>query len=351
MSQNFVINHISYTLAELLQKCKETISSNVPDWEREVWAFVKEWLNDEDTVQVTTSGSTGVPKTIAIEKKYLRNSAMMTLAFLGLKPGDVALLCLSASYIAGKMMIVRALEGGLDLLLKEALGNPLKGNTEKIHFAAMVPLQVEKVLAEEGAEVLASIDQLIIGGAAVNDSLLRQLNPLSNATWATYGMTETVSHVAMKRLSGEAVLDCFVPMPGIKLSIDERGCLQIEGPHLCAETVVTNDLVTLDEQQCFRFVGRYDNIINSGGVKLVPELIEQKITSLFDERFIISSLSDDRLGQKLVLYVETTEPERYDWSLLQEQLADLLPPFQRPKVLICLPKFAETKSGKVKRSF
>ncbi|MDA3853347.1 MAG: O-succinylbenzoic acid--CoA ligase, partial [Bacteroidales bacterium] len=136
MSQDFIINHINYTHSELLQKCEEITQSNVADWEKEVWAFVKEWLSDEEVVQVTTSGSTGVPKTMAIEKKYLHNSAMMTLAFLGLKPGDVALLCLSASYIAGKMMIVRALEGGLDLLLKEALGNPLKGSTEKIHFAA-----------------------------------------------------------------------------------------------------------------------------------------------------------------------------------------------------------------------
>lgn len=351
MHKNYTINHISYTHSALLQQCEKAAQSRLPDWEKEVWAFIKEWLSDENVVQVSTSGSTGLPKNIFINKKYLRNSALMTLRFLGLRSGDTALLCLSANYIAGKMMIVRALEGEFNLVLKEAVGNPLKGCTEKIHFAAMVPLQVAKVLEEEGANALQAIDQLIIGGAAVSLSLERQLKPLSNAVWATYGMTETVSHVAMKRLSGFETSDVFEPMPGVVLSTDDRGCLQIDAPHLCAERVVTNDLVTLDEQECFRFVGRYDNVINSGGVKLSPETIEQKIAPLFKERFMISSLPDEHLGQKLILYIETSQPEFYNWSMLRVQLADLLSPFERPKALICLPQFIETKSGKLKRSF
>lgn len=346
---NYTINHIEYTYTELMLQCKKASASNLPNWEKEVWAFIQEWFNDEAVILLQTSGSTGVPKSISIEKKYLSNSANMTLDFLELKKGDVALLCLSASYIAGKMMIVRAIEGELNLLLSEAVSNPLKGRSEKINFAAMVPLQVEKVLEEEGVDALQTIDQLIIGGAAVSDSLAHKLLSLTNAVWATYGMTETVSHVAMKRLSGITASDDFMPMVGVTFSKDNRGCLQIEAPHLCSDTVVTNDLISLDEKQHFSFVGRYDNIINSGGVKIVPETVEKKIALLFKERYIISSLPDDRLGQKLVLYVETQDSECYEWPILQQQLADLLPPFERPKALICITHFKETKTGKVKR--
>ena len=352
MAKTYIVNHQSYSLSELLEHCATVAQSvSVPTWEQEVWCFIDEWFNAEDEVRLQTSGSTGIPKVIAIKKKYLRNSAQMTLAFLDLSEGDTALLCLSATYIAGKMMIVRALEGGLDLLLREAVGNPLKGIEENIVFAAMVPLQVEKVFQEEGAVALERINQLIIGGAVVGNQLLRQLRPLKSQVWATYGMTETVSHVAMKRLSGGKNTDFFVPMPGVTLSTDERGCLLIEASHLAPTLVATNDIVSFDEEQNFRFVGRYDNIINSGGVKLVPEQIEEKIVPLFSERFIISAVADERLGQKLVLYIESSEAEHYNWSALEKELALLLPPYERPKALFVIPQFEETKSGKVKRSF
>jgi len=351
MKPYYTINHITYTPSELLSQCEKALLSHLPEWELAVWAFVKEWLTAEDAIELKTSGSTGTPKTIKVEKKYLRNSALMTLEFLHLQAGDTALLCLSANYIAGKMMIVRALEGGLNLLLHEAVGNPLKGCSDKITFAAMVPLQVEKVLAEEGTARLQAIDHLIIGGAAVSTTLQESLRPLSNEIWSTYGMTETVSHIAMRPLSGAAATEGFVPMPGVKLTTDERGCLQIEASHLCAEPVVTNDLVALDTRGHFRFLGRYDNVINSGGIKLMPEVIEQKIASLIEDRFFISSLADEHLGQKLVLYIETTAPEKYEWTALQEKMADILPKYERPKVLICLPKLEETQSGKVKRHF
>lgn len=346
---NYTINHIEYSYTELLQQCNKASISSLPDWETEVWTFILEWFNDEEHIQLQTSGSTGTPKSISIEKKYLRNSAKMTLDFLGLKKGDTALLCLSASYIAGKMMIVRALEGGLNLLLKEAVGNPLKACSENINFAAMVPLQVEKVIEEEGLTVLEGMDHVIIGGAAESDSLAKKLKPLTNAVWSTYAMTETVSHVAMKRLSGISASDDFTPMPSVSFSKDDRGCLQIVAPHLCADTVVTNDLVELHSNQSFKFLGRYDNVINSGGVKISPEKVEHSISHFIKERFFITSIPDERLGNKLVLVIESEET--YNYEKLKLQMKSVLNPYECPHEIFFMPHFRETDSGKVKRIF
>lgn len=350
MQRKYTINHIAYSYSELMLQCEKVIHSNLPTWKRDVWRFIQEWFDDKASITLQTSGSTGSPKSIEVAKEYMRNSARMTLDFLDLKRGDVALLCLSANYIAGKMMIVRALEGGLDLILKEAAGNPLKEDASKLDFAAMVPMQVERVLEEDGPERIRRIKHLIIGGAAVSETLNSKLQELPNTIWATYGMTETVSHVAMKRLSGTTA-SSFEAMPLVSFSMDDRGCLEIDAPHLSAGRIVTNDVVELIDEKHFTFLGRFDNIINSGGIKLVPEQIEQKISELFSERFIVSSLPDEKLGHKLVIYVETTHPENYIWTALKASMAALLPPFERPKELICVPSFPETKSGKVKRSF
>ncbi len=345
---SYTINHISYAQNELLDEAQRILQSGAPKWEKDVWTFIAVWFDDKETVQLKTSGSTGEPKVIDVEKKYLRNSARMTLDFLNLKKGNTALLCLSAQYIAGKMMIVRAFEGDLDLLIQEPSGNPLKSCNEKLKFVALVPLQVERMLNENGVEAVERIDQIIIGGAAVGGQLLQQIKGLENMVWATYGMTETVSHVAMKRLSGECVSDYFYPMTGVTFSADERGCLQIDAPHLCADRVVTNDIVEFDKNNGFRFIGRYDNVINSGGVKISPESVEQKITHFIKERFIISSVEDEHLGQKVVLIIEG-KSECFDKNELLSIIKTVLLPYECPKDVYFVGAFEETGSGKVRR--
>lgn len=349
MPKVYRIEHISYSCEELALKCGAMLASDLLDWERDAWTFIVDWFDDSTTVKLQTSGSTGAPKLIQVSKALMRNSARMTLDFLELKEGDSALLCLSANYIAGKMMIVRALEGGLDLLIREAVGNPLEAIEITVDFAAMVPLQIEKILNEDGLEKLRSIKQVIIGGAVVSPALAERLRPLSNAIWATYGMTETVSHVALKRLSGSDLNDRFVPMPGVHFSLDDRACLQIDAPHLADDNVVTNDMVSLSDDQSFTFLGRYDNVINSGGYKISPEEVEGKIAHLINDRFIVSSVADDRLGNKVVLVVETQSPKTYNWAILKEQINAALPVYACPRAIYFVEKFQETPTAKIKR--
>ncbi len=315
----------------------------------ETWHFILEWFNDKDTVLLKTSGSTGAPHTIEVKKQYMRNSAQMTVDFLNLKEKDTALLCLSPSYIAGKMMIVRALECGLDLLFAVPSGNPLKAITETIHFAAMVPLQVENVLSDNPSD-LHKIEQLILGGAPLNPVLEERLFDFPNVIWQTYGMTETVSHIAMRMVNGKAVSNAYSPMSGVCLSLDDRGCLQIVAPRLAEAKIVTNDLVNLHDDGRFEFLGRYDHVINSGGLKISPEVVERKIDFLFSARFFISSLPDVRLGQKVILLIEGHEKD-YDVLSLMSQMKSVLSSYECPKDIYFLPVFDETASGKVKRTF
>lgn len=348
MTTNVIIENTTYDLPALRKKAKAMMEDEcLGEFRQGVWGFIDEWLNDSRTVNLQTSGSTGAPKQITMEKKYMRQSARMTLDFLALSPNDTALCCLSASYIAGKMMIVRALEGGLNLLLSEPNGNPLKEISTPIDFAAMVPMQVENVLKDKPKD-LNKVKHLILGGAPVSPALEKQLQDFKTAIWHTYGMTETVSHIAMRRLNGAGQTSYYSAMANVKLSLDERQCLQIEAPHLTAEKVVTNDIVELDDKGNFRFLGRYDNVINSGGVKISPELLEQKIAHLIPCRFLISSVPDERLGQRVVLVLEGDD-KMMDGEALLGELRKKLSTYETPKELVFIEQFQETGSGKIKR--
>lgn len=345
---SYTIHNLSYSKKSLINHAINMQSCiDLPSWEMDIWLFICEWLNDSEMVTLKTSGSTGQPKVVSVAKQYLRNSAAMTIDFLDLKPQFTALLCLPAAYIAGKMMIVRALEGGMNLIYAEPSGNPLLGIDAAADFAAMIPLQVEKVLNENGADALANIKHLIIGGAAVSSTLAHRLLPLPNNVWATYGMTETVSHVALKELSGDKTTDFFTPLPGVTLRTDARGCLTIDAPHLSKDIVVTNDIVDIDNGGQFCFVGRFDNVINSGGVKMVPEQIEAKIKMLIDDEFLIVPQPDERLGHRLVLLIESSNAKKYD--KLPSQLKEKLSSLECPKAILFKSQLQRTQTGKLLR--
>ncbi len=347
MKKQYHIAQEKYSHSALLEKAAEMRNNaSLSVFFREAWAFIAEWLNDADTVVLQTSGSTGAPKIIKVEKRFMRNSALMTVEFLHIKKGDKALLCLPANYIAGKMMIVRALECGLDLWMREAKGNTLTGN-QIFDFAAMVPMQVENILNHQ-PEDLDKVKKLILGGAAVKPDLQEKLQSCTSEIWHSYGMTETVSHIALRRLNGATKSEHYRAMPGVDLRVDERGCLQISAPHLNPEVVTTNDIVALEEEGSFSFLGRYDNVINSGGVKISPELVEQKISALIRERFIISSKTDERLGERVVLIIEG-EAGKYNPTALLENIKPLVNKFEMPKEILFTESFAETESGKIKR--
>ena len=255
-------------------------------------AFIDEWHNSEACVLVHTSGSTGAPKPMMVEKRRMEASARITCAFLGLQSGDTALLCMPLDYIAGKMMVVRAITCGLRLIRIEPCSHPMAEVCTPIHFAAMVPLQVAnslKVAVER--QRLMAIKHLIIGGGAIDDDLERELRDFPNAVWSTYGMTETLSHIALRRISGSEASLWYTPFDGVTVSLDSRGCLVIDAPHVCHTTLTTNDCAEIRDGK-FRILGRIDNVVCSGGIKIQIEEVEQSLRPHIHKQFIITKRKD-----------------------------------------------------------
>ena len=309
--------------------------------------FLEEWNNDSPYVEVKTSGSTGEPKRMMVEKKRMLNSARITCDFLGLHEGDTALLCMSLDYIAGKMMVVRSIERGLKLITVEPSGHPLK-STQKgrfllCTFAAMVPMQVYNSLqVPEEKERLMQIKHLIIGGGAIDEGMEKELRGFPNAVWSTYGMTETLSHIALRRISGPEASEWYTPFPSVEISQSPDGCLIINAPEVCPKTLVTNDIVEI-ENKCFRILGRKDNVICSGGIKLQIEEIERELKPYVRVPYIISKRKDEKFGEIVVLLTEGSIDEA---KAICEKY---LPKYHVPKVYIHIDKIPLTETGKPAR--
>ena len=316
--------------------------------------FIEEWNNESEYVEVKTSGSTGEPKRMMVEKRRMLNSARITCDFLGLKPGDTALLCMSTDYIAGKMMIVRSIERGLKLITVLPSGHPLdlwslarQESREKhwyIDFAAMVPMQVYNSLqVPEEKERLMAIRHLIIGGGAIDDAMEAELRTFPNAVWSTYGMTETLSHIALRRISGPEASEWYVPFPTVKLSTTDEGCLVIDAPEVCADTLITNDIVELKPDGRFRVLGRKDNVICSGGIKIQIEEVERELKPYARVPYIISKKKDEKFGEIVVLLTEGDTDEMK--AICEEHL----PKYHRPKLYQHIDQIPLTETGKPAR--
>ena len=287
--------------------------------------FLSEWNNGSDRVLVHTSGSTGKPKPMMVEKKRMLNSARITCDFLGLKPGDSALLCMSLDYIAGKMVVVRSIERHLHLISVSPSGHPLKDINEEITFAAMVPMQVYNTLqVPEERERLTHIRHLIIGGGAIDASLEKELQALPGniAIWSTYGMTETLSHIALRRINGAEASEWYQPFDSVKISQTEEGCLVIDAPLVCAETLVTNDIVEIEsyiynkvEKLRFRIKGRKDNVICSGGIKIQIEEVEALLKSHLEKPFMLAKKKDEKFGEIAVLLTEDEDLKKVEATI------------------------------------
>ena len=303
--------------------------------------FLSEWNNDSDRVLVHTSGSTGKPKPMMVEKKRMLNSARITCDFLGLKPGDSALLCMSLDYIAGKMVVVRSIERHLHLISVSPSGHPLKDINLKdaneknangeITFAAMVPMQVYNTLqVPEERERLTHVRHLIIGGGAIDASLEKELRSLPGniAIWSTYGMTETLSHIALRRINGAEASEWYQPFDSVKISQTDEGCLVIDAPLVCAETLVTNDIVEIEsyiynkvekhekvEKLRFRIKGRKDNVICSGGIKIQIEEVEALLKPHLEKPFMIAKKKDEKFGEIAVLLTEDEDLKKVEATI------------------------------------
>lgn len=305
------------------------------DFEKPVGDFLLDWFDSKPYIEMQTSGSTGTPKIVKVDKQAMVNSAIATGDFFDLHSGDRALQCLPVKYVAGKMMLIRSIVLGLDLDFVAPTSHPMEGLDDKYDFVAMVPMQAQNSLKE-----LRNVKKLIVGGARISASLEKELMKLPTEVYETYGMTETITHIAAKRL-GDKV---FTVLPHVTISYDDRNCLVIHAPKIIAEdTVVTNDLVELVNENQFKFLGRIDNVINSGGVKILPEQVERKLDGKLERRFFITSKEDKELGEKVIMAVEG-EP-----FVLDTTIFDSLDKYEHPREILFVSKFKETENGKILR--
>lgn len=317
------------------------------EFEQSIKDFLVEWFSDSEVMIAHTSGSTGTPKEIILTKENMRKSANMTGKYLQLEKGNSALLVMPVTYIAGKLMLIRAVEIGLKLICMQPtshisldeINRGISQDFTSIDFVALTPMQVENSL-----DFVSKCQKLIIGGAPLSGKVKQELFAFENEVYETYAMTETITHIAFKQVSNQKnpnAAQIFEAFDEVTISQDERGCLVIDTPYDGLQ-VITNDIVEIIDSRKFNWIGRADNVINSGGIKLFPEQIENKLKSFINSDFYITSKTDELLGQKLILVVEGEE-RSLDFSS-----ADLTK-YQQPKEIVFIDQFPRTESGKVKR--
>ena len=343
--------HKKFTWDGVSFDSEQGIKDFVADNYAELTDFIDEWFGEAGEIHMKTSGSTGKPKDIVLHREHMINSARATSTYFELESGSRALLCLPLGYIAGRMMLVRSMVMGWQLDVISPSATPKIPKNRAYDFSAMVPLQLYN-----SYQRLNQIKVLIVGGGAVSESFFDQIAGLDTKLYATYGMTETITHIAVGPLNIAAGQEekelIFTALPGVHLSTDERKCLKIDAPHICDNELITNDIVDLLTTDSFKWIARYDHVINSGGVKLIPEIIESKYKNLIDTDFFVFGLPDQTLGERLVLIIESEESKTLLSKLhqLHDEIDNSVPKYEIPKEIFFTNTFIRTKTGKVNRS-
>lgn len=344
----FIINNTSYSGTALISFAQESIRTGKQEpWQTEIYQFIVDFFNLIAPLKQKTSGTTGDPKILDLDRESMIQSAKMTIRHFNLKRGDKVLLCLPMQYVAAKMMLVRALIGGLNLITVEPSGDPLKNCDTTVQFAAMVPLQLYESLKHP--ESLGKIEKLLIGGGEINPELLREVRKLTTLeVFESFAMSETYTHFALRRINGDRPESYFKVMKKVEISTDHRDCLVVHIPGVTKEQVMSNDLVSIKSKSEFEWLGRIDTIIKTGGVKIIPEILEKKIRDIVGHELLILGIPDEKLGQKLILVVETAA----DQSLIEswkKSISSILSKPEVPKEIICLVEFPRKSSMKVDR--
>jgi O-succinylbenzoic acid--CoA ligase len=341
MNKDYFINNKHYKKFELLELAENKVNKkNIPEWESDFYGFIIDWFSEKETITIKTSGSTGNPKNIELSKSNMVLSAKRTIDYFKLSKGNKLLLCLSVKYIAGMMQVIRAFEGGMNLIsISPQQINSHFNNSLNIDFAALVPIQLEQLFE---ANLQNKFRKIIIGGSPLPLNLSEKIksNHIGKA-WETYGMTETITHVAIYEINNNNTR-IFHALPNIKFKTDNRECLIIFDS-LLNSTIITNDRVELISDTAFVLLGRVDNVINSGGVKIQPEDIEATLINYIKNRFVITSIPDDKLGDKMILIIE----KENDIELLKTKIQDILPTYKQPKSIIEMDKIPLNNNGKV----
>jgi O-succinylbenzoic acid--CoA ligase len=336
------INGKAYGVDEIIHNINNL---SLSEWEANIYQFIVNWFNSDDFILQKTSGSTGEPKEIKLKKSAMIASAKATLGYFHLTKGDNAWLCLPVDYIAGKMMVVRAIVGCLNLIVSEPVGVPQIPDYN-IDFTAMVPLQLKKLIDADAD--LTPIKKIIVGGAAIDYPLQQALKVLTTEVFATYGMTETCSHIALQRINGPIPDRCFETLTGITVETNESGCLTIFAPELSVEPILTTDMAEIISPKKFRWLGRADNVINSGGIKISPEELETAIRPLINANCIISSRKDEMLGNRVILVIEGAFGS-FDHEGLIQKVIDITGKYKAPKEVVFIDKFPLNASMKIDR--
>lgn len=347
------LNGKKYTYEEV----KKERFSSLSEYELKTLQFCAQWLNEQAHFSIDTSGSTGGPKTIHLTREQMKASAHMTIEALGLTSEDCSLVCLNTEFIAGKMMLVRGLELGMDMYIIPPSANPLKDIAidSVITFTALVPYQVETLLKESPYKkwIFHKMKAVLIGGAPIHAALEEQLQDISAPFFHTFGMTETVSHIALRRVNGKERSDKYQVLKNISISTDARSCLIIHSP-FSTEPVITNDVVELIDNESFKWLGRIDHVINSGGIKIHPEKVEKLIEKIFSEqrlenRFFIAGFPHQELGEKAGLIIEDQPWTEEKQEELIERIKKTGLKYEVPKKIFFINQFKETPTGKIDR--
>jgi len=340
----FKLNGVHYDYEQMMEVAYSFIKEGEP-FERTLGDFLMDWLNEDDYIIARTSGSTGVPKNIKLLKEHMVNSAIATGDFFDIYPGDKALLCLPGNYIAGKMMLIRAIILGLEIDITEPTLSPIFDYIKPYAFCSMLPSQLTNMV-----DYVGNIRNILVGGAVVSRKLKERIQSSPANIFETYGMTETITHIAARRLNNfersplkKKEWHFFTTLPNVNISQDLRGCLVIDAPFVSSHELITNDVVKLHSERTFEWLGRIDNVINSGGIKIFPETVENKLSNYIKQRFFIAQQKDDILGEKLILIIEG------DSFVLDKSIFKSLDKYEIPKKVLFLPKFENTFSGKIQR--
>lgn len=312
-------------------------------WKNMIFSFLNNWYNDNPFLTTFTSGTTGVPKKVILYKKHMYDRAISTVEFLNLKKIRTrGFLCLSPNFIASKMFMVRAIIFKWKIYCVPPSSNPLKGIEEYFDISSMIPMQVKFSLEYEHIE---NIKILLIGGSYISENLEKKLQNISTVCYATYGMTETYGHIGIRKINGLDKSFFYKSFKDINIDIDNRSCMKI---FFSKKYIIqTNDIVHLISKNSFFWKGRYDNIINSGGIKIIPELLEKYINPFipFYRRFFVSSILDEVFGEKIILIIEGSPisikiPENIFYGEKK---------FYKPKNIFFISTFVENSFGKIKR--
>lgn len=332
---------------KLIALCQNETKTSSEQWQLDIYAFILEWFDENKQMEAKTSGSTGTPKTISLEKSKMIESAKMTGEFFKFKKENKALLCLSPQFIAGKMMIVRAIVWQMNLICVKPDGHPLDTLDSEIDFTAMIPLQVSNSIHNKTQ--IEKVKTILIGGGVIDKNLESKLAKIKTKFFSSFGMTETLSHIAIRTLNGPNKSNTYKALNEVTLTIDHRDCLKIKAQKLLNKEIITNDIVKLISSSEFEWLGRHDHVINSAGIKLFPEKIEEKLSPHIKEPFFLIGITDEHLGEKMILLIESINNSEEQKKKISAKIEPYLENFQFPREIIFLPKFNRTLTGKIQR--